>query len=541
MTPTAPASAAAPELRFLLSVPLSGIRSRAWLLTLLACGEEGEERALASPTAPPSRLAAGPALTRLSLDLLGRRPSPAALAVVDEDAVAAALKQAADDPALGRRAAWLWNEALHLAAWRDDLSRLSTLDPGTMRSLAWEPLAGIEAIVNEDRPFTDILTAAEWPANATVATLWGLEHTAEGEGWAWTAYADGRPLAGLLSTNGLWMRHQADQTNFHRRRANMLARVFLCADFFEREVDFAVDEVLGDADVERAVRDVGACASCHSALDPLAGFLGGFSERSEPVDLASAGRYSPWLADWAAARSPPAYFGNPGADVADLGRQLAADPRFPRCVARRAYESLTESSFDSAPEREALVTTFVESGMRWDALAVAVVETEAWRAEGSRRLSADQVAVSVTEALGLPAELTGVWVGLEDVLLDGELRRLAGDSDDVDALVRVRAAAPGQLLAAEWVSRVAVPDALALDLLREPEERLLLPADPFTTDESVVRAQLANLTTRLLGRTVVPGSSAEERLVELWLLADENDRWGEVVEALLRHPEAGLH
>ncbi len=492
------------------------------------------------PEAAPSVEGAA-ALTRLSLDLLGRRPPPEAIATADAAAFETLRLAAAADPALGRRAAWLWNESLHLAAWRDDLARLSSLDPATMRSLAWEPLAGIEAIVNEDRPFTDIFTASEWPADATVASLWGLDPAVEGEAWAWTRYSDGRPLAGLLSTNGLWMRYQADQTNFHRRRANMLARVFLCADFFEREVEFEADVALGGADVESAVRDVGACASCHASLDPLAGFLGGFSERSEPTDLASAGAYSPWLADWAAARSAPAYFGNPGADVADLGRFLAADPRVPRCVVRRAYEGLTEASFDEAPEREALVSAFVEGGLRWDTLALAIVETEAWQRPGSRRLSVDQTAVSLTEALGLPRSETGAWEGLDDVLLDGELRVLAGDSDDVNALTRIRVAAPGQLLAAEWLAAVAVPEAIALDRARQPAQRLLLPADETTVDEAVVRAQLGTLAARLLGRVVEPGGAAEDRLFALWSGADAEDRWGEVVEALVRHPEAGLH
>jgi hypothetical protein len=506
---------------------------------LLAACADGD-----SPAAPPpeasSPLSPARALTRLSLDLLARRPEPSALLEADADAVEAARLAARDDPALGRRAAWLWNDALHLAAWRDDLARLSTLDPSTRRSLAWEPLAGIAAVVDEDRPFTDILTAESWPANAVVADLWGLPFTAEGDAWGWTAYADGRPLAGILSTNGLWMRWQADQTNFHRRRANMLARVFLCADFFERDVTLAADAALGDRDVERAVRDVPACASCHAGLDPLAGFLGGFSERSEPVDLAGAGRYSPWLADWAAARGPPGYYGVPGADVRDLGRFMAADPRFPRCVVRRTYEGLTGADFDDAPERETLVADFVAGGLRWDDLAVAVVATEAWSRPERRRNSVEQVVLATTAALALPEGPSGAWEGFDDLLFEGDLRVLAGDSDDVDALTRVPDAAPSHQLAAEWLAAVAVPEALSLDRARAPEDRVLLPADPDTDDEAVVRAQLDLLAARLLGRVVEPGSDAEDRLFALWAGADPDDRWGEALEALLRHPEAGL-
>ncbi len=513
-------------------------------LFVLACDEgTGDSTSMDdtgdSPTGP--LLDDRGALVRASLDLLGRRPLPEALAAPDAAAFEALLADAEADTALGRRAAWMWNDALHQAAWRDDLARLSLLDSATMRSLAWEPLAGIEAIVNEDRPMTELFTAESWPADPIVASLWGLPYTGEADEWAWTTYADDRPLAGLLSTNGLWMRHQADQTNFHRRRANMLTRVFLCSDFFDRDVDLATDSALGSTNVEDAAREEASCVSCHAALDPIAGFLGGFSERSEPATLQQAGAYSPWLADWAAARSPPAWFGSPGADIGDLGRFMAADPRFPRCVARRAYEGLTGASFDEAPEREALVESFIAENYRWDKLLSAVVRTGGWRAEALRRLSVDQAVLSTSAALGLPAGPTGAWEGFDELLLDGDLRVLGGDSDDVDVLTRATTAAPAHLLSAEWLARVAVPEALAQDRLRPPDARLLLPEDEATTDETTVRAQLATLSERLLSTPVDPDGAEMDRLYSLWTGADPADPWGEVIEALLRHPMAGLH
>ncbi|GDX82473.1 hypothetical protein LBMAG42_42840 [Deltaproteobacteria bacterium] len=513
-------------------------------LVLIACdeGKSGETAPSDSgdTTAVPA-LDARSSLVRASLDLLGRRPPPEALKTADEAAFEALIVGAESDPALGRRAAWMWNDALHQAAWRDDLARLSVLEPGIMRSLAWEPLAGIEAIVNEDRPMTELFSAASWPADPVVAELWGLPYTGENGGWGWTSYADGRPLAGLLSTNGLWMRHQADQTNFHRRRANMLTRVFLCADFFDRDVDLASDSTLGGTDVEEAVRSEASCVTCHAALDPIAGFLGGFSERSEPATLQQAGQYSPWLADWAAARSPPAWFGNPGADVGDLGRFMAADPRFPRCVAQRAYEGLTGGSFAEAPEREALVEAFVESGYRWDKLVGAVARTSGWRTPELRRLSVDQRVISTTAALGLAAGASGAWEGLDELLLEGDLRVLGGDSDDVDVLGRATTAAPAHLLAAEWLARVAVPEALDEDRLRAADKRLLLPANEATIDEGEIRAQLATLWARLLSAPVAADSAEIDRLYALWLAADPADPWGEVIEALLQHPMMGLH
>ena len=518
------------------------------LLTLYACdssgGSAGRAGVLvprnAASSAKEGALDAPTELTRLSLDLLGRRPDPEALAAADADALAAALAAAPDDPDLARRAAWMWNGTLHLAAWRDDLARLSTLDDATMRALAWEPLAGIQAVVEEDRPFTDILTADAWPENDITAALWSLPYTGADGSWAWTTYADGRPQSGILSTNGLWMRYQADQTNFHRRRANLLARAFLCADFFDRDVDVGFDAAIGTTDIEDAVKQQAACANCHSGLDPLAGFLGGFSERSEPTDLATAGRYSPWLARYAAARAAPAYFGNPGADVRDLGRFMAADPRFPRCVVRRAYEGLTGASFDAAPEKEALVQGFLDGGLRWDSLVVAVVGTDAWRNTAMRRLSDDQLVTSTSDALGLPRGPTGAWTGLDEALLSGDLRVLAGDTDDVDVLLPAAQASPGQVLFGELLAETAVPEALALDTARAPEDRLLLPPHD-ETDEATVRAQLARLYARVASRVVTADSPEVDRLYTLWGAADADSRWEEVLDALVRHPMAALH
>ena len=509
-----------------------------WAL-FLAVGCDGVPQAdsdEAEATAP--RLDHRAAASRASLDLLGHRPSADTLREADASTLSAVIDAASDDPDLGRRAAWLWNRSLHTAAWRDDLAWLADLPLADQRAIAWEPLAGIMAIVNEDRPFTDVLTAAQWPANDRLAALWDIPYTGLGGDWAWTRYNDGRPLAGILSTSALWLRHSADQTNFHRRRANMLARVFLCADFFDRDVQFEADSVLGVGEVEVAVRETPACVNCHAALDPMAGFLAGFAERSEPTDLEQGKRYSPWLAAYGAAVSNPSYFGHPGESLVDLGAFMAADPRFARCVVRRTYEGLTSASFDAEPTRDTMVREFVDGGYRWDQLATAVIRTDAWALPAFKRLPTDQYLLATSHVLALPESMTGAWSGLDEPLLDGPLRVLGGDPDDVSVLEAASATAPAHLLYSHWVAELAVPEAVALDEARAPAERLLLPASDDPTEDEV-RSQLAALFLRLDSRVVQPDGAEVDGLYALWTASGES--WEEVLEALLRHPAGRLY
>ena len=493
---------------------------------------------------PPAAIDARAQIVRLSMQLTGRRPEAAWVrGEPDAARVAEVLDLLLADPALGRRAAWTWNEALHIAAFGEAGSRWEEIPLSTRRALNWEPLAGVAAVVAEDRPLTDLVTAQSWPANPALAELLDRPYAGVAEEWAWTPYTDGRPMAGMLSTAGLWARHAADATNFHRRRANVVARVFVCADFFDRDVNFQ----LGTTDVattaiEDAVRTDAACTTCHAALDPMAGFLGGFGERSEPSALAPWLRYSPRLAEYAAAGFPPAWYGTPGADISDLGRFIADDPRFARCMARRTYESLTGADFDDEPGAEALVTALVEGGFQYDALVRAVVATDAWAAPVEHVSAADQLATSLSAAYALPDAGAGVDASLEDALFDGELRAMSGDTDDEMVLVRNSTPGAGSQLVVEWIARTALPAALAADAARPAAERVLLP----TTDTPVEadhRAALAGLYLRFLSREVAVDGPEVDRLYDLWsgAGADPTAAYAEVLLALSRHPDVGLH
>lgn len=519
---------------------------RCWVGALLAVGgcaapERVASVASSAAKSEASAISAHERMVRLSVQLAGRRPAAEqVLAADDPEAFEALMAELLADPALGWRVAFVWNQDLHLAAFGEAGSRWDTLDPEVRRSLNWEPLAGVMAVVNEDRPMSDLVTAQEWPANEALATLMERPWSgAEGE-WVDTPYTDGRPMAGMLSTAGLWARHAADATNYQRRRANLVARVFVCADFFERDVNFELATAsVATSAVEDAVRADPACTTCHAALDPIAGFLGGFGEKSEPSTLEPWLRWSPALADFSAASTTPGWYGVPAADLGELGPIIADDPRFARCMASRTYAWLTGAAFDDEPQRETIVEEFVAGGLRIEPLIRAVVATEAWSAPVEHSASADQIASIASDLYALPAGEWGVWEGLEEAVFDGELRALSGDTDDETVLVPDLNPGSGAQLATDWVTRRALPDALTLDRARAPADRVLLPADD-DADEAALRAHLADLYLRFTSRPVEPDGAEVDRLLGLFEASGGGDEgWATVLLALGRHPDVG--
>lgn len=486
--------------------------------------------------------------SRISLDLRGVRPSPEELALVfanpgDLDGL---VERWLADPRFARRIAWLWNDALHTAVYFDDYPRFGTLEATEWVALGEEPMRLVQAIVEQDRPLSELVTAEALYADETLAGLWDLER-AGGDGWQPATHADGRPMAGLLSSTSLWNRYNADITNRNRMRANTVARVFLCADFFDRDVDFELDLDALSA-VETAVHNEPACQSCHAALDPLAAFFGGFAERSQEEDLEQYRRYSPWTADWYAAWVPPAYYGHPGADLVDLGAMIAADPRFSTCAATRLYEGLLGATVDpdDLSLRAELGAVFRDQGLVTRDLARWIVEQPAYRADEERVLSSEQLQTALEDALGW-SDASSVEAGLEPLSWSDDMRVLAGGTDDDTVLQRNRAPGLGTHAVALWAARRAVAPAIEADLARPAAERLLFTvAEPDGSwSESDTRRQLSWWIARFLGRVVAPDGEETDRLYDLWSRSGGQDQpraaFTAALVALVRHPAMGIY
>ncbi|MFT5686273.1 MAG: hypothetical protein ACI8RZ_007229 [Myxococcota bacterium] len=514
------------------------------LLLLLSCGPDPDPAPVDTSDTEetaPILLSGADLLIRLSLDLRGVRPSLAELAAAedDPDTVETLIDEMLSDPRFYARMGWLWNDTLHTGVWSGSVDRFEQYDAGwdydDWRSVGLEPVKMVELILAEDLPLSALVTHDSLPANDTLAVLW--ESSASGSEWSWGHYTDGRPMAGLLSSKTLWMRYNADATNYNRQRANAVASIFLCADFFDRAGSFAFTLDGELTDIESAVATVPACTTCHAALDPLAAFFGGFSEQSVNLPAEQFLAYSPLMADWYAIQTAPAYFGHPGRDVIDLGAMIAVDPRFSSCMAERFYEGLVGSALPLGGERDALVDTLNDAGLRGVPLIEAVVTSDAYRAAGPKVLSTDQLYTALTDLTGWQPQATNELEGLDALQWSAEHRVMGGGTDDVEVLYRSGGISLSGVVLMEWVGRQST---LAIDADLAKPSGVLFP-DGLPADDAAAEALIATWVGRFLSRP--DDEDITTGLHALWQdaggLAGGSASWAVVLQAVIRHP-AGL-
>ncbi len=392
-----------------------------WLLGAIACGGGGSEQ---GPSAPPVqdpsggvvRLAPEEHLVRASIALRGLRPTVAELDAVRADPaqLEVLVNGYAQSAEFGLTIKDMWAEILLL---RNDtflqLPALAELEGYNLnqiyQSTTNEPLELISRIVMDDRPFTDIVTSQSMYADEVVAKMYGVPYDFDSpEVWQETWWGDERPVAGILSSAQLWRRWESNGSNFHRGRANLVARELLCEDFDHRDILVAGGiNIADEAAVAYAVRTQPACVGCHAALDPLAGYFWGYKQlihRNFVGQSINAG--CEW--DWSNGAQPefgpsylyeyycyplqqynvadeflyaqwglpePNYYGTPAKDLAEVGQLIADDPRFSECQARQffGYYAQIDPNLVPADTALALQADFEASGFDAKALAVQAV------------------------------------------------------------------------------------------------------------------------------------------------------------------------
>ena len=288
-----------------------------------------------------------------------------------------------------------------------------------------EPLALVAHLLDNDLPFTGIVTADYVLADPIVAAMWGLPYDEAGPTWQVTHFTDGRPPAGLLTSPWMQVRYQSAGNNFHRARADMLADTLLCESFNTRDVVVAGDLNISDeAEVAEAVATNPECIGCHQAMDPLAGYFWGYKgviRRSQihrahevhdcywayrdgeplPPDFDSdvadycypLRQYFPELeTEWVdLGLRAPSYYSEPATNLTEVGQKIADDPRFSRCMSERLFAYLAQARIEDLPPDtvSALQQTFETSNFDLRALAGAIATTEAFAAAGANDPSAE--------------------------------------------------------------------------------------------------------------------------------------------------------
>jgi len=441
------------------------------------------------------------------------------------------------------------------------------------QSTTGEPLELIRYIIENDRPYTEVVTADYLLADRVVADIYDLDYDDAGPTWQVTQYSDGRPPAGLLSSPEMMLRHESNAANFHRARANFVASAFLCEDFNDRDitVEGGID-IADEFEVANAVRTHPACVNCHQTLDPLAAYFWGFRGTIHANEIVQAyDDNCSW--DFSDGTNPtlgpsylpeyycyplkqytvadesewqtwdlrePSFYGQPARDLSDVGELIANDPRFAQCMSRQFFGWLAHLEPEDVPMETvvSLQSTFVDSGFDAKALARAVILHESFRASGDsvsggghlvarmRSIRPEQYARTVEDLTGYRwfANVDGqscddgprgdeCW-GTVDLSSSDRygFRTMAGGIDGYYTVRPIHVPTPIKLLVNGQLANDAAAWVVDADALLAPEDRrLFAEIDLSATHEAGVRGQLVALYERLYGEQIDPyGEEADE-------------------------------
>ncbi len=526
--------------------------------TTKSAADTAEATVAALPVMDDARL-----LSRLSLDLRGVRPTPAELETLaaDPSRLAELTEDFLHDPRFEERVQQLYAE-VYLT--RADAFLLRAADFGEddevafARAVGEEPIRLVARVAAEDRPWTDIVTVDWTMANESNANAWNLDYS--GPGWAPARYQDGRPAAGVLSTNGMWWRYGSTASNANRKRANQVSRILLCNDYLVRPITFDRNVDLLDQDaVEDAIANNPDCANCHISLDPLAAYFFGFWNYAEDSYLEASSYHPERERLWAdVLGTSPAYYGQPGTSLADLGRQIASDPRFPTCAVEQVFEGLLRREVEPS-DMDALTAhreAFLQDGLRMRALFRSIVQDPRYRsADVEAADDAGAVPVKMVtpdQLVSQVAALTGYqWTYQGADMLSNDLvglRTLAGGADGVTVNRSARSPNATIVLVQERLAELAgvyaVEQAIAeghSDLFAEID----LNDTPASNPDGSV-AQIVALHKAIFGRTIAPDGPEVAANLDLYAALLDIDgsppaAWAGLLVALLRDPDFLLY
>ena len=512
-------------------------------------------------------------LVRASMALRGVRPTLEEMDAVaaDPDALDEIVASYVESDLFGTTIRDLHNEVLLTrASIRPDLFSFPILgleygadyDGGDLtRDVHEAPLRFIEHVVMDDHPYTEIVTADYTVANGPVARVWGFDVATDDLSWQITPYPGSRPAAGILSDSMLFHRYKSMPANANRARANAISTALLCEDFLSTSIELEGGIDLSDPDaVQQAVTNNPACTGCHDTLDPLASFFYGhvgfvLSATIGPNDNIPDAM-NPYLEyplpmymeqlepAWQPNGMPaPAYFGEAGDDLAELGQLIADDQRFSRCAVQNFVAYLAQRPRDTIDPSlvSELEEDFVASGYDAKQLALAIVHSDAFtqsysddadvaeELRGYQRARPRQVARMLEALTGVEwiwedaPVLLGAPGGTTDIDLLGDsffgFEALAGGTDSYYVPTVSDTSNPTTALVLDALAGIAAGHVVEDDFARPPEERRLLGGvEPETTDEATIRAALADVHALVLGERV---GADDEALDPAWTLFDE--------------------
>lgn len=507
---------------------------------LFACAGEPEALDSQVDVEPPrlEPLAAPRLLRRLSLDLRGVLPSVEELDAVEADPSLVETTRDAylEDPLFEERLVRLLNERWHT---RQEVYDVEYYDFGLPwseefefeKSIAEEPLRLAARVVVEDEPWTEIVQADWTLGNEVLGEIWPMDYPAGGEGWELVTWTDGRPRAGLLSSNGLWWRYTSTPFNQNRTRTAALFRILVCEDYLERPVEVSAATLESEDLVPTSlIKTDPACQSCHSTIEPVAASLYGFYWTTQ-YSAAEMVVYHPEreLLGPDELEVDRAWFGTPVSGLEELGAQIAQDPRFHACAVETWTELLLrrDTELDDRALLGELRGAYADGGRTIRPLLRAITSDPAYTAGAAeeprhltaRTLTPDQLMSTLNDLSGFE------WIWQTRDQLDNDTsgyRIMAGGVDGVYVAAPVHDPTVGwsltmqrsaELAAGQWVQTGAF-------------------------DDAEVRGTLEALYWRLYAER--PGEAWVDDAEALWTEVGDADgedaAWAAVVSAMIRSP-----
>ena len=534
------------------------------LILLWACGQTVTE-------APEKKIELDDIqlLTRASLDLRGVRPSVEEINAVEADSAALEpmISSFVDDSRFGGRVRAMFSDTYltRQDTWPVDAEAFDIDDePGFAASVGEEPLRILSTIAEEDLPYTEIVTGDWTMANELLGKAFPVDYPEGSTGWQKVHYTDGRPSAGVLSSNGFWWHYTTNLNNSNRGRANAVSRVLLCNDYLSRPIEFWRDVNLLDREaINDALLNNSGCYACHATLDPMASYLWGFYYLNND-SRADASTYHPerellWQETTGIS---PGYYGESGNSMTDLGWQIADDSRLPQCITEQIYQGLMgrENMLDDTASLTGYRETLLANDMKLKSLYRAIVAGPEYRNADPSDPTAAPRKMAGPELMATQVEgLTGfrfTTEGYDMMTTDSYgLRILAGGVDGVAATRPATEPTTTMVLVQERLSQVAAWYVLEQDVAAQSSggtpgifTKASLTADP-SLDTAATDEQIRELNLRVLSRHVSDEELAEQRELLMGLYADEASAgegaagaaWAGLLSVLMRDPEFILY
>lgn len=511
-------------------------------------------------------------LRRTMLHFAGRLPTPEETAKVEGGGLAAldgVFEQAMKEPLFLERLDELFNDVLLTDKFRrnrDALDLLNTTEyPAAKRirdgwselssteraryndAIAREPLRLVRHVVENDLPFTEILTADYTLVDDALAEVYGLDDGATGVRKAKIATATGTaiPHAGVLTTPAFLNRYPTTPTNRSRGRASLLLRTFLATDLLkiaDRPIDISQITAKDNPTLNHE-----SCIVCHRVMDPIAGAFRGWDERDYELFRPD----KPWHDDmlhpgFGKTDLPSERYGSALQWLAD---QMTADARFDLAAVHIAWRAVSGRELLAYPQADTqnfklalkaweaqdaflqeAKTAFIQNGRRFKPLLVHFIKSEAYRAAHapgstadelvtidpfgvSRLLSPEVLNRKIAATTGIRWRMAWDWDKNRDWLTASGLGMLYGGIDSDNVVTRT-STINGVMsnLATRMASEIAC-FAVPYDFSKPLEERVLFPLVrreevPLSAGHEVagailnIKRNIVHLHDRLLGETL---------------------------------------